>query len=382
MFSYVAGSSGFTCTDQVAMLIIPAISYAPGKGTNAFVWASLKTGANNNAGNDLGWTDGTEFENQIKEQGWPTVTWMEDTTGDTDTNFGSCTLANYKGMVNSGIFTVISHGEKGGHPAVYAEYSMAGKVAISNWVAGEENIRIDKWDPNPADPLWPSGCYVARVSSSWLSANWKPAMDATRAISLWSICYSATSNIVTGEAAVKECAGGRWRSGYIDRTEESEARNTNERLLRRMNGSTDGAMRRTAGEAYESGNGYSTNAKMDGNDWTTLCPAPLAHNAVFPDVAAGNRKGWGCIIFDTYMCGTNAATAALLKTAGCPTYGHRWFGNDDGDYGLGFCFDKTGGSATTMRAVADKCRNEGSSGGRELDGNRVKPNKDDRNWSF
>ena len=156
-----------------------------------------------------------------------------------------------------------------------------------------------------------------------------------------------------------------------------------------MNGSTDNARKRTAGEAWDSGSGYHTNvftgvlnAKMDGNDWTTLCPAPLADNAVFPASNPGNRKGWGCIIFDTYMNVTNSASDALTKVSGCPTSDHRWFGNADGKYGLGFDFDKTGGAATTMRAVADKCRNEGVGGGREMDGNRVKPSKDNRDWPF
>ena len=372
--SYTCG--GFAYTDVVAMVIIPTISYAPGKGAAAYIWSPLKTTANNNGGNNLGWDDATEFENQIKDQGWPTVTWFSDTTGDADTNFGSCTLANYKGMTNCGIFTVVSHGEEGRHPAVYAKYSSEGLDVISNWCAGETGITIDPWDPNPNDPDWTAGCYVARVSSSWLSSNWKAAMDANRTISFWSICYSATSNTVSGEDAVKECAGGRWRIGYINSTSETEASNTNARLLKRMNGSTDNARKRSAGEAYESGNGYSANAKMDGNDWTTLCPAPFADNAVFPDATAGNRKGWGCVIFDTYMSTTNSASDALTKQSGCPTFDHRWFGNDDGYYGLGFDFDKSDGASTTMRTIANKCWNEGQDCGRELDGNRVKPNGD------
>lgn len=207
-------------------------------------------------------------------------------------------------------------------------------------------------------------------------------MDANRTISFWSICYSATSNTISGEDAVKECAGGRWRVGYIDPTTETEAKDTNERLLTRMNGSTDSARKRTTGEAYENGNGYTHNVKMDGNDWTTLCPATLADNAVFPDATAGNRKGWGCIIFDTFMSTTNAASDVLTKQSGCPTSDHRWFGNTDATYGLGFGFDKTDGATTTMRANADKCLNDGIGGGRELDGNRVKPNNDSRDWSF
>jgi hypothetical protein len=82
------------------------------------------------------------------------------------------------------------------------------------------------------------------------------------------------------------------------------------------------------------------------------------------------------------MCSSNAADAALVKTEGCSTTNHCWFGNADGSYGLGFSFDQTDGAATTMSTVADKCRNEGLDGGREMDGDRVKPNKDNLDWSF
>jgi len=382
-------SDGVTSTDIVAMLIIPTISYAPGKGDNAFVWAPLKTGSNTNSGNNLGWADATEFENQIKEQGWPTVTWFEDTTGDTDTNFGSCTLANYKGMTNCGIFTVVSHGEEGGHPAVYAECSINGRAAITNWIADETNITVEYIPPGGGAP----GFYYARVSSSWMSANWKHSMDTNRAISFWSICYSATSNTGSGEDSVKECAGGRWRVGYELPVGMQEAIDVNNNLLARMNGAISNGILRTAGQAY-SNIDYRTirsygyigrnvgSVKMDGNGWTTLCPAPLVDNAVFPDATVGNRKGWGCIIFDTYMSTSYSASDALIKLSGCQTADHRWFGNASGTYGVGFNFDKTGGAATTMRAVADKCRNEGVGGGRELDGDRINPNKDNRDWQF
>jgi hypothetical protein len=41
--------------------------------------------------------------------------------------------------------------------------------------------------------------------------------------------------------------------------------------------------------------------------------------------------------------------------------------------------DKTSGAATTVRANADKCKNSDPDGGRQLDGDRVKPNGDPTN---
>ncbi len=358
-WSYSYGN--FACTDKVAMVIIPTISYTP-VSSNAYVWSSLPS---------LGTGDGTEFQNQIKDEGFK-VTWFSDSSA-SDTNFEDCSLANYKNMANAGAFTVISHGAVGKHLSVYAEDTTNGQNACNAWCGTEANMVTKREDG--------LGYYV-EVSSKWLADNWKSGMDANRTIGMWSICYSASDNPSEGESSVKEATGGRWRSGYWNPTDETEARDVNKKFLERMNGTTDSTRKRTAGEAYEDGNGYTNNVKMDGNDWTTLCPAPLADNAVFPDTTAENRKGWGCIVFDTYMSEDNSANEALIKQSGCPTSNHRWFDNADGYYGLGFDFDKTGGATTTMRAVADKCRNKGGTEGRRMDGNRVTPSGDNRESSF
>ena len=51
-------------------------------------------------------------------------------------------------------------------------------------------------------------------------------------------------------------------------------------------------------------------------------------------------------------------------------------------YGVGFKFDKTlDNSPLTVKAAADKIRSEGA-GGRQMDGDRVTPNGDDKQWSF
>jgi len=77
-------------------------------------------------------------------------------------------------------------------------------------------------------------------------------------------------------------------------------------------------------------------------------------------------------------------TDALIKDSGGATITDtRWLKDTDGIfYGLGFTFDKTSdNSPTTMKAISDKIRNKGTEG-RAMDGNRVQPNKDDKQWSF
>jgi len=362
-------------SDRIKALVTETPSWAPAKADVAYVWSSLPW---------LGEADATEFENQIKDQGFA-VNWYRDGTGPADCDFNGCQLANYKDMKNCGMFTVISHGEEGKHLAVYAQPNVAGEAACDAWRAGEPNMKT-KLGADGAGVF-----YYVEVSSDWLAANWAATLNANKSIALWSICFSATGNAATGEAAVKEAAGGRWRSGYKQPTNMGEAQFVNKKFLERMNGTTDAADKRTAGEAWDGGNGYQyggrLNVQMDGNDWTTLCPCPMADDEVFPTADPGERYGWGCVIFDTYMNSTIPAGDALIKVAGGSTYQHGWVPNTHGTFSLGFDYDKTDGAATDMRAVGKECKNGDPDGGRRLDGNREKPNDtdatpDDKNWSY
>jgi hypothetical protein len=63
----------------------------------------------------------------------------------------------------------------------------------------------------------------------------------------------------------------------------------------------------------------------------------------------------------------------------------RWFGNASGLHLVSFDFDKRIGGFITMRAVAAKCLSMDRFGfglGRPMDGDRVKPNEDDKVWGF
>lgn len=128
---------------------------------------------------------------------------------------------------------------------------------------------------------------------------------------------------------------------------------------------------------------------MDGEDWTTLCPAPMADDEVWPPNHSnpGDRYGWGCVVFDTYMNYNISADDALTMVSGGSTYEHRWVPNTHGKFILGFDYDKTDGTATEMHAVGTECKNMDPSGGRMMDGDRVAPasdphNPDNKAWSF
>jgi len=357
--------------------------------------------------------DGIIFQEQIEDTmaGFK-VEWFRDGSGNTSTNFGTCTLTNYKKMATAGAITIISHGGIGEHLAVYAPPTPAGALACTNWIAGESGMTVK--------PAYNAGIleyYYVSVSTSWLEANWKPSLSNNNAIALWSTCYSAATPS-TG-SSVKEAAGGRWRIGYDLPTCEWEAMDVNEEFLGRMNGTISNGSLRTAGSAYKDPGvdylriykrpwkllppytpattyEYDDNVpgvvdrtigsvRMDGNYWTTLCPAPLEIAPVYPASAVTeNRKGWGCILLDTALDNTPLATDAVVKESGGAVISDtHWLKDSEGNfYGIGFTFDKSADiSPTTMKAISDKIRNKGTEG-RQMDGNRVQPNADDKQWSF
>jgi hypothetical protein len=108
----------------------------------------------------------------------------------------------------------------------------------------------------------------------------------------------------------------------------------------------------------------------------------MEDDPTWPDSDPGQRHGWGCIIFDTYMDDQSQADHALVCDAGGPISDQCWCG--DGGYGfgefiLGFSYDNTGGGGATVRADADYCTDHG---GKQMDGNRVDGNGDDLAWEY
>ena len=272
----------------------------------------------------------------------------------------------------------------GGKSVILAAYASSSN-ALSQYAA-EQGIRVLF---AVLENFW-----FAEVSSEWFLTNFSAQLNQNKAIVIWSSCKSANDSIDT---AVMDAAGGRWKIGYWDITTEKENQLVNELFLKRMNGAKDSANKRTAGDAWgkiqNKQNDYEylgkLNVRMRGNDWTTLCPAPMAADEVWPpdQTDPGRRYGFGCVIFDTYMNHSISASEALIKVSGGPTYDHRWVPSKHGKFILGFEYDKTDGTAIEMRAVGAKCNNVGHDDGRRMDGNRMAPNDTDavpenKEWSY
>jgi hypothetical protein len=369
-YAFIPGCQAVS--NLTAYTATPPVSTAPASN-EAYVWCSLPS---------LGTGDGVAFKEELEKQGFH-VRWREDADGMNTSDFGSCTLANYRQLANSGAFTVISHGRPGKHLIVYAPGTPAGKAACETWRNGDTNLIVEYY-------VNVMSCVVA--DSSWLAANFKTSLDNNEAIAVWSICYSAATTDELGNPAVsvKEAAGGRWRVGYELPTDATEAENVNHAFFGRMNGVIADGSLRTAGEAYaDPAADYRRigptvgSVKMDGNAWTTLCPAPLLQTPFYPATsAAGQVKGWGCFLLDTYLDVAVPAGEAMLEPLTADCSGFRWLATPSGGHGLGFNFEKqSSGFGGSLLIDAEKVRNAGVDG-RKMDGNRIAPNGDPASMDF
>ena len=106
--------------------------------------------------------------------------------------------------------------------------------------------------------------------------------------------------------------------------------------------------------------------------WTTLCPAPSEKDKIlFPADIPQTRKGWACLVLDTYTDGTvNPANIV----SGNNIFGHRWVLVGAGYRAIGFYFDKTIGTPISLTINAQNCISAGPRGGQWLDFDGRKPN--------
>jgi hypothetical protein len=275
---------------------------------------------------------------------------------------------------------VETHGDIGGFSAVGASTEQE----IMDWMAPGGGMVFNMMPvQNVEEPPW----WEAVVFYPWLEDNWKAYHNLNKAIVIFIACHSAEGGI--GYSCVAS-AGGRVGFGYEGEPSQQDGLDDVSLLFARMKGASADATKRTAGKAYADGASFHGSFKMIGNGcgqthkWTVLCPSP---NALFPWEPVGARRGAGCIVFDTYMDIGNAADEAVIVASGAGGCSpRRWFGNAAGAYGISFDFDKrifVGG--ILMRAVAEKCAANALFGwgmGSKLDGDRVAPNRDDREWDF
>ena len=273
-------------------------------------------------------------------------------------------------------FVVDTHGGTGFIAAVYN----TSEDAVKNWINGERNITATR-SSTVINAITGKFMWYAKVPTEWFRNNWKTSLNERKSVMVFLSCEA----VAGGNDSLFANSGGRVGFAYDSEISSNKQENDMNRLFGRMNGSVNNGTKRSAEEAYDKGKGYTTGFKITGTGWTTLCPATVS---VFPQDGdtVGNRKGWGCIIFDTYMDdGPNyKPDKAVTKTSGnCAITSQRWFGNEIGKFGIGFNFDNVNRNGATMRVIAQLCRNKVLAGlNRALDGNGIQPNGDDKQWTF
>lgn len=216
------------------------------------------------------------------------------------------------------------------------------------------------------------GYYLVTVEPRWFADNWEDTRDKINGITVFLSCTVAW-NGDTPESPLA-AAGGRIMLGYDDVSNVSEHEHDMDKFFGRLNGSLP-MMRRTAGQAYDNGEGYSSGTKfaMFGNDWTTLGASPRFVGKT-PIV---NGKGAACIVFDTFMMSDISADAAVEITSGSGSQ-RCWFGSTGHKFGISFDFTD---SVPSAKAEATKCKNEVCEGGvgRYLSGDRQTYGQD-KSW--
>lgn len=272
--------------DKVTALIIQPISFSPSGG--AAVWSSIP--------NDVQDGDGELFDALISNQGYK-VTWYRDPYGERDVNVGNCTANAYLNLDSKGAVTIISHGDTNEHFAVYFPRTNDGYDCAISWIGDIRNSggTVDGLTVKPRMTKDNFRYYSVSVGTQWFETNWKKGFDKRNSIVLWGSCISAT--------LLNHC-GGRWRSGYCDETNEAECKRVYGNFLERMNGSNGLGALRPAGMAYSNGRSSmgTTSVQMEGNPWTTLCPAPVVGKPTFPSTClAEGDVAFGCLVLDTFL---------------------------------------------------------------------------------
>ena len=351
---------GTIAEDYRNIQVTETVSHCP-LGTDGHVWIPSNE-------NELPADDGYTFERELELQGY-NVTWYRDDNSFDDA-WPECTRAHYKSLANDGALHFIGYTPGysvapwppyypwgGGYGAAYAQTEDGART----WIGSEPGMRFAEASMGGQQR------YIILVDDNWHAQNFASGLNDMNAIVHWAFGFSS---------GIKEAAGGRWRIGYSGAMDVGGFDGVTRKLLQRMNGTDPdySATRRTAGEA-QGGGGFPVETQMDGNAWTTLCPAPMEVLPQSPPLIDGYY--WCGIIFDTYMDTTVSANDALPLP---PGYNKYWSGETGyGEYALGFDYTVDNGQGHgTATADADFC----TDGSKKMDGDRVAPNADDRTWQY
>jgi len=349
-------------SDRAAVHVREPVSYAP-RSINAYIWAPIP---------EMGRDNVAAFRSLMKDQGFKTLVFT-DWSGYNNTDFGNCTLQNYLNLRDSGALLITaSHGHKGIHGPVYASLDASGSNACVAWTCAEPHMIVAKAHIYETNVFG----YAVGVFSAWHADNWSHKLNDNKAIVYHAYCHTAVGR--PDRLSMMSASGGRWSMGHSTTSNERVTLPVITNFFSAMSG-IDNANRRTTGEAYNNGVGFDRRVVMTGNVWTTLCPAPVKHDAAWPTSNPGNRTGVGFLLFDSYM---QTRPGPIYRSMGNRAILRQWWGhNSHGAHAAGFKYGKSTQSAI-FTARATHCRNTAADEGRELDGNRKAPNKDNKSIPF
>ncbi len=352
--------------DKVAALVIQPISFSPGGG--AAVWSSIPNG--------IGDGDGVLFDSIISNQGYK-VTWYRDGNGEGDLGVGDCSANAYLNLDGYGAVTIISHGDVDEHLAVYFPDTVDGFNEATKWVSDVRNSGGHITDMAAREN--PGYYWYVSVKPRWFENNWKPGFDRHNSVILWGSCYSAS---------LLNCCGGRWRSGYVNPTDEGECSVVNSQFLARMNGVIGAGALRPAGMAYSHGrSSMSNNVRMEGIPWTTLCPAPIIGTPTFPssNLSEGD-VAFGCLLLDTFV---KAKSNMIKVIVGDGVTGIAPLRQEGAAYpfGVGFRIKKGAGTIKVKSEaikvyIESATPNDEFASGKTMDADRITPNGGTVEWAF
>ncbi len=392
------------CTDEVSLYVTETKSWAP-FGKTVCVWEpcwqftqgsieNIKTGAK-----ACGFAEGTAYKDSYNA--------LNQQNAHQDL-FGferECTLdALRNGMPQGGILAIHTHGlpnvnlqPQGGKikVAFFVGTSQAEAYQYADdWRNGEPNNQMATVGAQELQAFMPAGVFVAAVQAdaTWFAANWNARLTSNNAVVIWEGCNLASGagvNSADLTTSVAAQAGGRVAFGYNTElfgdagwNEDASVHAPNMAILfGRLSGNVDNGESRTCGYAYgkrgfvhqanfiafaATPTGLQTMSSTTQGSWTTLNPAPIVAQTdaghviwgLFP-TAAVKKRGAGCIVWDTYMNGSNENNASEAVQG--PISGQGWFGNAVGVYGVRFDFDSLP-AANCIKALAQLCTNQSGPG--------------------
>ena len=244
----------------------------------------------------------------------------------------------------------------------------ADQNAIEEWVGEDsDNMEID----GPYFP--PYGLYAVFVSPDYCEDKWQYDHTRSRSIVYLATCF--------GYPNFTSAAGGVTQFGCTGTDPWTSHNNNLSGILSRMNGEIGNGNYRIASDAYSNMTVYGTLQMSGGN--STLAPAPINTNPVWPIVSGAGASGSGYIEFDSIMDTSVSPSSALTWTVitGTASVSNIEWNNN---HKITFSYSGSLGYIIEMTADKDYCVTKIVGGGKQpnLNGNPEYQGEDYKVWTF